>query len=314
MVFSFAAFNMSAPPKLRADDVRRDMRERSRVRDGRFDGVLKTLHRTILSRAATGADTIVWSVPSLVQGLPKYRVSDLVEQLLISLQEDGYAVAFAPPNRLGVSWSGNRTKYTLNEIKAVASLAGTTGTAGLAPFAKTNGRTGSSEHVPVTSPAHAPSPWGCPNDGKHAGSHLQRHPFAYASGRSSTNTQPFAGPTSSICRYATVGPLETPDQIEATRSLEVPVVSVASTDRLDRTGRLPDRRMFPNPPSKWPDRFEACPGSGNPGRNTRVQQRPPRNDTADACGLDGVRGVGGIPPAPKTRSEAGRRGGVVLTF
>lgn len=96
-----------APPSMRADDVRRDMRDQNRKREAVYDSVLGFIHKAILKQAAVGGLRLRYEIPFIVVGKPVIKVDDCVRYILSSLQGDGYTVRFTFPKSVYVSWDSN---------------------------------------------------------------------------------------------------------------------------------------------------------------------------------------------------------------
>lgn len=100
----------NAPPSMRADDVRRDMRDQKRKREAVYDTVLAFIHRSILKRADVGAVRMSYDVPLIVVGKPVIKVGDCVRYVLSALQGDGYTVRFTFPKSVYVSWDSDERR------------------------------------------------------------------------------------------------------------------------------------------------------------------------------------------------------------
>ena len=100
----------NAPPSMRADDVRRDMRDKKRKREAVYDTVLDFIHSSILKRAGVGAVRMSYDVPLIVVGKPVIKVGDCVRYLLSALQGDGYTVRFTLPKSVYVSWDSDERR------------------------------------------------------------------------------------------------------------------------------------------------------------------------------------------------------------
>lgn len=113
-----------APPSMRADDVRRDMRDQKRKREAVYDSVLGMIHKSILKKAGVGGLRLNYEIPFIVVGKPVIKVDDCVRYILTSLQGDGYTVRFRLPKSVHVSWdSDERRRYpklTPSEINDIS--------------------------------------------------------------------------------------------------------------------------------------------------------------------------------------------------
>lgn len=160
-----------APPSMRADDVRRDMRDQNRKREAVYDTVLGFIHKSILKKADVGGLRLYYEIPFIVVGKPVIKVDDCVRYILSSLQSDGYTVRFKFPKSVYVSWdceekrrypklSASEINDISDRVKQVVYCSKTAANTGVRPQGPETSRDNHGNPIggnPIAVPNHAPT-------------------------------------------------------------------------------------------------------------------------------------------------------------